>query len=308
MANIRDIKNRIVSVKNTKQITNAMKMVAASKLRKAQERIVNARPYADYIDMMTRTVKFKNPNTDNPLLSATGHQHINVINDNGNNNEDGDIDSIADNSKKTALIVITADRGLCGSFNSNIIRAATKYLEKNNNVDLICIGKKGHDQLKKKTDRIKDKYINFFNEMDFTLSRDISRQVLKLYLEKGYRRIDVIYNEFKSAIQQNIIDRQLLPIAPIESDVISETDFLYEPDEDTIINELGEKYVDVEIWRMLLESSAAEQGARMTAMDNATENALELIDELTLLHNRARQASITTEIIEIASGAEAISD
>ncbi len=291
MANIRDIKNRIVSVKNTKQITNAMKMVAASKLRKAQERIINARPYADYLDMMIRTVKYKNIGTDNMLLADT----------NGNENNKNKAD-------KVALIVITADRGLCGSFNSNIIRAAQKYIENNQKIDVICIGKKGYDQLKKRTDKIVEHYNDFFNEMDFAVCRDISHNVLNLFLQKGYTKIDVIFNEFKSAIQQNIIQKQLLPIVPLESDVVSQTDYLYEPDEDTIINELGEKYVDVEIWRMLLESSAAEQGARMTAMDNATENALELINELTLMHNRARQSAITTEIIEIASGAEAISE
>ena len=144
--------------------------------------------------------------------------------------------------------------------------------------------------------------------IDFSITKDISRLVLDLYLNQEYDKIDVIYNEFKSAIQQNIIIRQLLPIKPMESDIVSETDYIYEPDEDSIINELGEKYVDVDIWRMMLESSAAEQGARMTAMDNATENASELIEELSLLQNRARQSTITTEIIEIASGAEAIKE
>ncbi len=294
MANIRDIKNRIVSVKNTKQITNAMKMVAASKLRKAQEKIINARPYADYLDMMIRTVKYKNPATDNPFLCCDVSEENDAVSD--------------VQQTRRVLIVITADRGLCGSFNSNIIRSANTYLKNHKHVDVVCIGKKGFDQLKKHTDNIIDKYLDFFNEMDFKFSRSISNKMIDLFINKGYQRIDVIYNEFKSAIQQNIIERQLLPIIPIESDVVSETDYIYEPDEDTIINELGEKYVDVEIWRMLLESSAAEQGARMTAMDNATENAIEMIDELTLMHNRARQSAITTEIIEIASGAEAISD
>ncbi len=288
MANIRDIKNRIVSIKNTRQITNAMKMVAASKLRKAQDKIIHARPYADYIDLMIRTIKFKNPGTKHPFLYT-------------------EADTAGKNSK-TALIVITADRGLCGSFNSNIIRTAQKYLEKEEQTDVICIGKKGYDNLKKRTGRIIEKFINYFNVIDFANTREISRFILDLYLNQGYDKIDVIYNEFKSAIQQNVISRQLLPIVPMESEVISETDFLYEPDEETIIEELGIKYIDVEIWRMMLESSAAEQGARMTAMDNATENASEMIEQLSLLHNRARQSSITTEIIEIASGAEAINE
>jgi len=289
MLHVRDIRNRISSIKNTRQITNAMKMVAASKLRRAQERIINARPYADYIDLMIRSVKLKNPTTNNILLKEYEDERV-------------------DEQSKTALIVITADKGLCGSFNSNIIRAALTYCESHTDIDIICIGKRGYDQIRKKSDRIIDKYINIFNEMDFAASKDISQKVLELFTEEGYQKIDVIYNEFKSAIQQNVVQKQLLPIVPLESDVVSRIDYIYEPDENTIINELGEKYVDIEIWRMLLESSAAEQGARMTAMDNATENATELIDELTLLHNRARQSAITTEIIEIASGAEAIND
>jgi len=131
-------------------------------------------------------------------------------------------------------------------------------------------------------------------------------QIIDLFLDQDYNKIEVLYNEFKSAIQQNIIIKQLLPIIPIESEEMSKLDYLYEPDEDTIIEELGRKYVNVDVWRIMLESSAAEQGARMTAMDSATDNAAELIDTLTLTYNRARQAAITTEIIEIASGAEAI--
>ncbi|MCB5230617.1 MAG: ATP synthase F1 subunit gamma [Candidatus Cloacimonas sp.] len=285
MSNIRDIKNRIDSVRNTRQITNAMKMVAASKLRKAQDRIVNARPYADYLEFMIRSVKYKNPDTEHPMLTEN-----------------------QDKNAKRLLVVMTSDRGLCGSFNSNIIRSTKVYLEKHPDTDVICIGRKGYEQISKLTSSIIDKYFNLFNEMNFNDIKDITKGVLNLYLNNGYARVDVIYNEFKSAIQQNIIEKQILPIIPPESPAISQVDYLYEPDENTVIEELGTKYIDVEIWRMMLESSAAEQGARMTAMDNATENATELIDSLTLLHNRARQAAITTEIIEIASGAEAINE
>jgi len=235
--------------------------------------------------MMIRTIKYKNPGTTNPFLVA--------------NSDDGN---------KTALLVFTADRGLCGSFNSGITKKALIYLSKHPDTDVVCVGKKGYDALRKKTDRIIEKYLNFFSSMDFSKSRSVSDLILDLYLNQGYTKVDAIYNEFKSAIQQNVIERQLLPIVPIEDDLISDTDYLYEPNEDALITELGTKFVDVDIWRMMLESSAAEQGARMTAMDNATENAGELIQELSLLHNRARQASITTEIIEIASGAEAINE
>ena len=283
MPNIRDIKTRIESVKSTKQITNAMKMVAASKLRKAQNNIEQARPYADHINVMLQTLKRKNTKNQHPLLV-----------------------DIPDKGKK-AFLVVTSDRGLCGAFNSNIIRKAIHYLNKNPETEVICIGKKGYDFLKKHiTNDIKEKYIGLFNEMDFSVSREVASFLLELFLRENYTKIEVLYNEFKSAIQQDIVVKQLLPVIPVESEEISSLDFIYEPDEKTIIEELGRKYINVEIWRIMLESSAAEQGARMTAMDSATENATELIGSLTLFYNRARQAAITKEIIEIASGAEAL--
>ena len=282
MANLREIKTRIESVKSTKQITNAMKMVAASKLRKAQDNIINARPYADHINEMLRTLKNKNISSDHSLLAeATG-------------------------KGKTAYIVVTSDRGLCGSFNTHIIKKAIVHLKENSDADLICIGKKGYDYFRKHSKNVTEHYINLFNEMDFSVSADVAEKILSLFLDENYDKINVVYNEFKSAIQQDIVVKQLLPIIPIETKEISKLDYVYEPDEDTIIFELGSKYIHVDIWRIMLESSAAEQGARMTAMDSATENAIELIDRLTLNYNRARQAAITTEIIEISSGAEAI--
>ncbi len=282
MANTRDLKNRIESIKNTKQITNAMKMVAASKLRKSQDKIINARPYANYIDVMLRTLKMRN--------KSNLHQ---ILNDKIEN-------------KKEILVIVTADRGLCGAFNALIIKEALHYLKDKSEVDLICIGKKGYDFFKKTEYKIIEKYLGLFNEMDFTSSKSIAWNMLDRFMNKEYGKINVLFNEFKSVIQNNIVIKQILPIIPNESDVVNGTDFIYEPDENTIVEELGRKYVDVELWRMLLESSAAEQGSRMTAMDNATENASDLIDHLTLQYNRVRQASITTEIIEIASGAEAI--
>ncbi len=281
MANIREIKTRIDSVKSTKQITNAMKMVAAARLRKAQERIVKARPYANMLNDMLASIKYKNSFSGHPLLDEV---------------KDG----------KEALLVVTSDRGLCGSFNSNIIRRADEYIEKNPNADIICLGKKGFDHIKKRTDNVIEKYLYLFNEMDFTHSKEIGTFLLNLFLEKGYAKVNVLYNEFKSAIQQNVIVKQLFPIVPLKTDEISTLDYLYEPDEKTIIEELAHKFGDVEIWRIMLESSAAEQGARMTAMDSATDNAAELIEALTLKYNRVRQAGITTEIIEISSGAEAL--
>ena len=289
MASLRDIKTRIESVKSTKQITNAMKMVAASKLRKAQDRIVQARPYANHINEILRILKFKNSTSLHPLLQ-----------------------DVKENSKN-ALVVVTSDRGLCGAFNSIVLRKATDYLKKNPETEVVCIGKKGADFLTKHHGKVIESYVNLFNEMNFDISKDVASFLLELYLEKGYGKIDVLYNEFKSAIQQNLTIKPILPIIPYEPEEdsregseITTLDYLYEPDENTIIEELGIKYINVEVWRIMLESSASEQGARMTAMDSATENAAEMIDQLLLSYNRIRQAGITKEIIEIASGAEAI--
>lgn len=284
MANLRDIKNRIDSVKSTRQITNAMKMVAAAKLRKSQEKIVKARPFADYVMDMIKTLKFKNVNYSNPLL-----------------------EEVKENDNRL-LVVVTSDRGLSGSFNFNVIRTAMDYLEEHDNTKVICIGKKGYEYLRKRKWDIEESYADLFNEMDFSKSKDIAHIIMDKFLVGTYGKIDVVYNEFKSAIQQDVVVKQLLPIQPIESEDIRKIDFIYEPDKDTIINELANKFINVEIWRIMLESSAAEQGARMTAMDSATDNATELIENLTLTYNRARQAGITTEIIEISSGAEAINN
>jgi F-type H+-transporting ATPase subunit gamma len=284
MANIRDIKNRIESVKSTRQITKAMKMVAASKLRKAQESIVKARPYANSINEMLQTIKLKDRMAEHPLLTER--------------NRNG----------KRALVVVTADRGLSGSFNSTIIRAASDYMKEHPEATVICLGRKGADFFKKHEATVTRNFVGLFNEMDFSVSKDVASFLLQLYLHDGFSTIDVVYNEFKSAIQQNVITKQLLPIMPVQSEHVSSLEFIYEPDAETIIEELGTKYINVEIWRIMLESSAAEQGARMTAMDSATDNAEELIGTLTLHYNRARQAAITTEIIEISSGAEAINN
>ncbi len=279
---LRDIKHRIASVRNTRQITNAMKMVSAAKLRRAQQLIVAARPYANHLDTMLRTLKKRNTSSRHILLNDTPRQGPEL------------------------LVVITADRGLCGSFNTNIIRRAQHYLEEHPETDVLCVGRQVYEHLKKRSNRIIGHYTGLFNEMNFDRSKEIADQVLDLYLNHGYAKVEVLFNEFKSAIQQNIIHKTLLPVQPLESEIVSQVDYLYEPDEDTIIEELGRKMVHVDLWRTLLESSAAEQGARMTAMDSATENASEMIASLTLQFNRARQAVITTEIIEIASGAEAI--
>lgn len=282
MANIRDLKLRIQSIKNTKQITNAMKMVATAKLRRSKERIINARPYADQVAKILYDIKERNRFLQMPIFKAV------------------------ENPKKSLLIVITSDRGLCGSFNHNIIKKAVSMIYADKNLNLICIGKKGYDYLKRRTDNIIKYYLGVFNEMNFEVSNEIGEYILDLFLNQGYESIEVLYNEFVSVIQQNVIHKKIFPIELQEKTNEPMIDFVYEPDEVTIVNEVLKKYVRIDIWRMMLESSAAEQGARMTAMDSATDNATELIGQLTLHYNRARQASITKEIIEISSGAEAI--
>ena len=237
----------------------------------------------DYVDEMIREVKKKNLQTKHPFFEQN--------NDN----------------KKNAFVVVTSDRGLCGSFNTEMLRKTNAFLAKNKNTDLICIGKRAYDTLKKEYE-VYSKFTGLFNEMDFSVAKNISNLVLDLYLNKGYFKVTILYNEFISAIQQEVVLKQLLPIIPSDNKDISSTDFLYEPNDEIIIEELGKKHIAVEIWRILLESSAAEQGARMTAMDNATENATELIDKLSLQYNRERQSAITTEILEIVSGAEAINE
>lgn len=283
MANLRDLRTRIDSIKNTKQITNAMKMVAAAKLRKSQDLCINSRPYADYVEKILHTVQVKNRNSTHKMLVSP--------NSNG----------------KILLVIVTGDRGLCGSFNSSIIRYANQYIKNHpdKTFDLFCLGRKGYDAFKKNSNVVQH-YYNITE--DITISSIYSRRdaLLDLYNSGEYEKVEVVYNEFKSAIQQELQCKQLLPILSQETESISTIDFLYEPDEESLIDELCIKYINVEIWRILLESNAAEQGARMTAMDSATNNAIELIDQLSLLYNRMRQAQITTEIIEVASGAEAI--
>ena len=285
MGNLQAIKKRIEGVKSTRQITKAMKMVAASKMKKSQERILNARPYANYLTKMLMTLKIKNKNHHNKIID-------------GNMEETG----------KLLLVVVSADRGLCGSFNNEVIRRAKKFLNENQMVDIICIGRKAYDALKK-VKEINKAYLNLFNEMNFDSSKDIGSYIFNKYDNNDYDKFIVIYNEFKSAIQQNIVSRQILPVLETEKNLnLLPMDYLYEPDEETIINQICKMYVDVEIWRIMLESSASEQGARMTAMDSATDNANTMISTLSLQYNRERQSQITTEILEVVSGANAINN
>jgi len=282
-------------VRGVQKITRAMKMVAAAKLRRAQEDIFAARPYArKMLDLLRHLVTKVDPSLS-PLLA---HREV----------------------KNIALVVVTADRGLCGAFSSNIIRYTTTLLQtvykemfNNGHLKLICVGKKGYDFFSKRNYPIFYRQTGFFNEISFSHAQSVVNEIVKGYLAGEFDKVDIVYNEFKSAIQQRIILEQFLPIPPEdikveEGKLLSQIDYIYEPSAKELISALVPKHLNVQMWRILLESNAAEQGARMTAMDNATENAAELIESLQLSFNKARQAAITKELLEVVSGANALAE
>lgn len=284
MANLSDVKQRIKSVKSTEQITKAMKLVAASKLRKAQEAILTARPYAvKLMDVMNHLAARCN-NDMHPLLE----------------NREG---------KKTLLLVVTADRGLCGAFNSNIVKKASQIIKSNpeHEFSLILAGKKGADYFQNRPHKVQEKLIGWTREFDYMQAAKIGESLAQLFIDKVVDKVYVVYNEFKSVMQQEVIQEQLLPIVP---ETLKETgepvNYIYEPDEETLLEDILKRYMAVEVYRAFLESTASEHGARMTAMDSASRNAKEMIGDLTLFYNRTRQAAITKELIEVVNGAEAL--
>lgn len=289
MATLRDIKQRIKGVKSTQQITKAMKMVAAAKLRRATEAIINARPYAKRIQILLSHLAGTEDLTTNPLF-------------------------VSREVKNVAVVVVTADRGLCGAFNTNIIKEATRYIQeelKSQNIShsLYCIGKKGSDYFSKRDYNVVQKYPGIFSSLDYSVAQRLSDQLIAGFLSEKFDKVILIFNEFKSIIQQRIIVEQFLPI-PVSVDSASESyaeaNYIYEPDQKSIFEYLIPKHLKAQMWRVLLESNAAEFAARMTAMDNATTNAKELIRTLNLKYNKERQAAITKEILEIVSGANAL--
>jgi F-type H+-transporting ATPase subunit gamma len=283
MANVLDIRRRIRSVKNTQQITKAMKMVSAAKLRRAQERVINARPYANKILAVLNSLVTRSENKSHPLLQERGDQHI-------------------------QLVVITADKGLCGAFNANIIKAAQAFIDENQNrqVSLTSIGRKGRDFFRRHSIAMAHQFVNIFQRLEYTNAKEIAGQLMEEFSAGELDAIYLVYNEFKSVIQQRIVVERLLPIQrlqPKAEEIL--IDYIYEQPAGEIFKSLIPKHVEVQVYRALLESAAAEHGARMAAMEAATNNAVEMIDSLTLTMNRARQAGITKEIIEIVSGAAA---
>ncbi len=288
MANLRDIKRRIRSVKNTQQITKAMKLVAASKLRKAQEAILSQRPYAvKLMDVLHHLAARCNKDL-HPLLNQ--HEEKNVL-----------------------FIVITSDKGLCGGFNGNVLKRLMAAVKENEGkeISIVVLGKKGRDVALLRGLKIEREYLNWGKDFEYLKAAEMAKLMSEMFVEGKVDKVSLIYNEFKSVIQQNAILEQLLPIVPekLETDPegkMQDVDYIYEPDEASILETLLRRYMAVEIYRACLESSASEHGSRMTAMDNATRNAGEMIGDLTLFYNRARQAYITKELIEVVNGAEAL--
>ena len=283
MATLLDIRRRIRSVKSTQQITRAMKMVAAARLRRAQDSIFNARPYANQMLTLLESLAARTEQRAHPLLAERPIQRV-------------------------LLVLITADRGLCGAFNANLIRAAQDYVEqrRGNEVSMIAVGRKGRDAFRTRALDMVAEHINLFAHLEFSHAGQIAKEIIELYTQQKVDAVDFVYNEFKSIMTQRVRVERYLPIKPVqpaEGEVL--IDYIYEQPAAEILNALLPRYVEIEVYRALLESRAAELAAQMTAMDAATNNAAELIDSLTLHLNRVRQAAITREIIEVVSGAAA---
>ena len=286
MANLKEIKRRIQSVKNTQQITKAMKLVAASKLRKAQQAILEARPYAIKMMEVLNHLAARCNSDGHPLLDVReGNRHL--------------------------LLIITSDKGLCGGFNGTIIRKTAQYLKDNeeNENSLIVAGKKGNDIFSNRPVTIIEELVGWTKDFDHLKAQAIGENLATMFSENKIDKVSMIYNEFKSVMQQEVIVEQLLPVVPEKLEQNKDSysvDYIYEPDEESILDKMLKRYMTVEVYRAFLESSASEHGARMTAMDAASRNAGEMIDGLTLTYNKARQAYITKELIEIVNGAEAL--
>jgi F-type H+-transporting ATPase subunit gamma len=283
MATIREIRRRITAVKSTKKITRAMQLVAAAKLRRAQENILKLRPFAIQMEKVIAQVAMRSKRELHPLLITRKPQGKNL------------------------LVVITGDTGLSGGFNSNTLKTARSYFEDHANcprIDVFCIGRKGRDYFRKSTHSLVGQKINFLSKLKYADAVEIVRAIIDLYLKENYDRVDILYNEFKSAIQLALVVKQFLPLVPAEApEGITPVEYIYEPDEAAVFDVLIPYSLEMDIWRKLQESYASEMGAKMTAMDAATENANRLLNELSISYNRARQALITRELSEIVGGA-----
>ena len=285
MPNLLDIRRRIRSVKNTQQLTKAMKTVAAAKLRRAQERVFSARPYAGQLRNVLGNLTVRIENIAHPLLEIRPEERI-------------------------LLVIVTADRGLCGAFNSNIMRVAQSFMREHSSqaLSLAMVGRKGRDFFRRRGFPIRSEFVNIFSRLDYGHAKDISEAIVRAYSNAEVDAAYVVYNEFKSVIQQRVVVEKLLPLSRSElRETEPQRDYIFEQPPQEIFNRLLPRYVEIQIYRALLESAASEHGARMASMDTASRNAGEMIDMLTLNMNRIRQAAITREIIEVVSGAQSTS-
>ncbi len=284
MPNLLDLRRRVRSIKNTQQITKAMKMVSAAKLRRAQDRILSARPFAlKMLEVLNSLATRADPEA-HPLLVVREPQRVEVV-------------------------VITADKGLAGAFNANILKEAMSFLEKENAeaLELQVVGRKARDFFRRRDFTIRSEYVDIFRDLTYEHCREVAGPIMERYMEGSLDAVYIIYNQFKNVMQQDVVAERLLPLEKLRFERPEEQfDYIYEPTAKEILADLLPTHVEYQVWRALLESAAAEHAARMTAMDSATKNASELIDHLTLTMNRVRQASITNEILEVVSGVEAL--
>ena len=289
MPSLKDIKKRIGTVKNTRQITAAMKMVSAAKLRRAQDAVVAARPYADKLQEVLSNLAQRDSSDDHPLMAERG-------------------------KGKALVVLVTADRGLCGGFNTNISKTAEKFIRENlagfENFDLLLVGRKGNEYLKRRAGmnivKVHENLVGS-TQVTYPTAALLGQEIIELYQDGEYDAVFLIYNAFVSVMSQDLTVRQLLPIQPGDLNEEEQlVDYIYEPNAGEVLAQILPKNIEVQIFRALLESVASEHGARMTAMDSASKNASEMIGKLTLQYNRARQAAITKELMEIISGAESI--
>ncbi len=286
MIGLKALRRRIASIKSTQQITRAMKMVAAARLRRAHERIIEARPYADKMREVLQSLSLRTDPQTHPLL-------------------------VRREMKRVELLAITTDRGLCGSFNQNVFRMVEQFIREKKTayeeIALTIVGRKGLDYFRRRSVPIIRDYAGRFREIDYPVAAAIGKDLVEDYTNEAVDGVFLVYNEFRSPLVQRVMVKDLLPIEPlkVDSDYYA-VEYIYEPSAAAILSELLPRYVEVQIFRALLESLAGEHGARMTAMGSATENAQEMMEKLALIYNKARQSAITKEMMEIVGGVEAL--
>lgn len=287
MPSLKSIKKRIASVKNTGQITKAMKMVSAAKLRRAQENVVAARPYAKKLAEVLGRLSGNVSADCSPLIQRR------------------------EDSNKALLVVVTSDRGLCGGFNANLCKAADRFVKEHKDtfteLKIMALGKKGNDFMKRRHSVWKS-HVSLLSALNYQTAALLAQEIIDGYLAEEYDEVHIVYNEFRSVMSQEITFTQLLPVTPpaTDNEALEPREYIYEPGQAELLTELLPKHIEVQIFKTLLETVAGDHGARMTAMDSASKNAKEMIGKLTLIYNRARQAAITKELMEIISGAESV--